>query len=217
MLKSHKFTAVDEAIIRSNFALMDCLGTLFGDNCELVLHSFEKLDESVVHIVNGHVTGRKIGAPVTNITFEKLSNFHSSGEMWDVYFSNKNDTKPLKSASLLITNNENVPIGMICINYSLDISINSFVKTFTEIKIKRKKENFSNDVNEMILSHLEPIRDRVYVDKNIPSKNKVSEIISELYDLGLFELSLTTKVVSSELSISSATVYKHLRKISGKS
>ena len=217
MLKSHKFTAVDEAIIKSNFALMDCLGALFGDNCELVLHSFEKLDESVIHIVNGHITGRKIGAPITNIALEKLSNFNGSGEIWEVYFSNKDDIKTLKSASLLITNNEDVPIGMICINYSLDISINSFVKTFTEVKVKRKKENFSNDVNEMILSHLEPIRDRVYVDKNIPSKNKVSEIIRELYDIGLFELSITTKVVSAELSISSATVYKHLRKISGKS
>lgn len=218
MLKSHKFTETDRAIINSNIALMDCLGALFGDNCELVLHSFESLDESVIYIVNGHITGRKIGAPITNIALEKLSEFNRTHEVWDVYFSNKNDdNKPLKSASLLIVNSNCTPIGMICINYSLDISINAFIKTFTEVQVKRKKENFSNDVNEMIFSHLEPIRDRVYSDKSIPSKNKVSEIITQLFDIGLFELSITTKIVSSELGISPATVYKHLRKISIKS
>lgn len=215
ILKSYLFTEIDRAVIKSHIALMDCLGEMFGGNCELVLHSFESLHESVIHIVNGHVTSRKIGAPITNVVLEKLSEFKKSNEVWDVYFSSKNDdNKQFKSASLLIINNENIPIGMICINYSLDISMNSFIKTFTQVQAKKKKENFSNDVNEMIFSHLEPIRDRVYSDKNIPSKSKIYEIIKQLFDIGLFELSITTKIVSSELSISLATVYKHLRKIS---
>ncbi|WP_041394816.1 transcriptional regulator [Photobacterium profundum] len=213
-LTSHEFTESDRLILKSQIPFMECLGTMFGDNCELVLHSFENLHESVIHIVNGHVTGRKIGAPVTNIALEKLSEFCNSNETWDVYFSNKNGEKrTFKSSSTLITNFDGVAIGMICINYSLEVSMYSFMKSFMHEPVKRKTENFSNDINSMVLSHLDPIKHQVYSDTNVPSKNKVQEIIKQLYKIGLFELPITTKIVSSELSVSTATVYKHLRQI----
>ncbi|EIS78008.1 sensory box protein, partial [Yersinia pestis PY-66] len=37
------------------------MGQFFGEYCEIVLHSFEDLHRSVIHIVNGHVTGRELG------------------------------------------------------------------------------------------------------------------------------------------------------------
>jgi len=210
-ISSHTFTEQDRVILRSQIPFIDCLGAMFGDNCEIVLHSFEALHASVIHIVNGHITGRKIGAPVTNIALEKLSEFKNSNENWTVYFSNSGkDNKQFKSSSTLITNNDNVPIGMICMNYSLDVSLQSLVKNFYE-PIDRKQENFSQDVNNLVLSHLEPIRNQVYNNNEIPSKNKVQEIIRQLNDIGLFELPITNKIVSQELGISSATIYKHLR------
>ncbi|MEH6534464.1 MAG: PAS domain-containing protein [Photobacterium frigidiphilum] len=210
-VSSYAFTEEDRVILRSQIPFLDCLGAMFGDSCEIVLHSFETLHASVIHIVNGHITDRKIGAPVTNIALEKLSEFKKTNENWAVYFSNSNkDNKPFKSSSTLITNNDNVPIGMICMNYSLDVSLHSLVKNFYE-PIDRKQENFSQDVNNLVLSHLEPIRNQVYTNNEIPSKNKVQEIIRQLNDIGLFELPITNKIVSHELGISSATVYKHLR------
>ena len=39
------------------------LAEQFGSNCEIVIHdlSEEHIDNSIVHIENGHVTGRKLG------------------------------------------------------------------------------------------------------------------------------------------------------------
>ncbi|MGR6861426.1 helix-turn-helix transcriptional regulator [Aliivibrio salmonicida] len=209
----HDFTEEDRIILRSQIPFIDCLGAMFGDNCEIVLHNFENLHASVIYIVNGHITDRKIGAPVTNIALEKLSEFKNTNEKWDVYFSNASkDHKAFKSSSTLITNNDNVPIGMICINYSLDVSLQSLMKNFFE-PVNRKNESFSQDVNNMITSHLEPIRNHVYANNEIPSKNKIQEIIKRLNDIGLFELPITNKIVSQELGISSATIYKHLRNL----
>lgn len=208
----HDFTEEDRIILCSQIPFIDCLGATFGDYCEIVLHSFENLHASVIHIVNGHITDRKIGAPVTNIALEKLSEFKNTNEKWDVYFSNASkDHKAFKSSSTLVTNNDNIPIGMICINYSLDVSLQSLMKNFFE-PVNRKNESFSQDVNNMITSHLEPIRNHVYTNNEIPSKNKIQEIIKQLNDIGLFELPITNKIVSQELGISSATIYKHLRK-----
>ncbi|MGV2469889.1 DNA-binding protein, partial [Bacillus subtilis] len=63
------------------------------------------------------------------------------------------------------------------------------------------------------MDHLEPIKNTVYSNKNIPSKNKNYEIIKELHDCGMFEFPAAHKIVSVELGISSATIYKHIRKI----
>ncbi|MCD9548052.1 DNA-binding protein [Photobacterium carnosum] len=210
----HKiFTEDDRVILRSQIPFIDCLGAMFGDNCEIVLHSFENLHSSVIHIINGHITDRKIGAPVTNIALEKLSEFKKTNEKWDVYFSNASkDNKAFKSSSTLITNKDNIPIGMICMNYSLDVSLHSLMKNFFE-PVNRKNESFSQDVNNLITSHLEPIRNNVYTNSEISSKNKVQEIIKQLNDIDLFELPITNKIVSHELGISSATIYKHLRSL----
>lgn len=216
-LKSYQFTETDRQLLKMQIPFIDCQASMFGDNCEIVLHSFESLHSSVIHIVNGHITGREVGAPVTNIALEKLSKFCESDDDWEIYFSNRENGKHIfKSSSTLIKNFENIPIGMICMNYTLDISIYNFMKGFFDKPNIRKSENFSKDVNDLIISHLEPIKTSVYSDSNIPSKSKVSEIVKRLHNTGLFEMSITTKIVSNELGISTAAIYKHLRNINVK-
>lgn len=56
----------------------------------------------------------------------------------------------------------------------------------------------------------------IYANNNISSKNKSFEIIKELNAIGLFEFTVTNKIVSTSLGISSNTAYKHLRPLSNK-
>ncbi|WP_016590978.1 helix-turn-helix domain-containing protein, partial [Yersinia pestis] len=74
-----------------------------------------------------------------------------------------------------------------------------------------RNESFTQDVNNLVQSHLEPVKSMVYANKDIPSKNKNFEIIKELNETGLFELPVTNKIVSASLGISPVTIYKHLR------
>ena len=45
------------------------LAAQFGSNCEVVVHDLESQDpaHSIVHIENGHVTGRKVGDGPSNV------------------------------------------------------------------------------------------------------------------------------------------------------
>jgi len=38
--------------------VVDGIATMFGKNCEVVLHDLRNLERSIVAIANGHVTGR---------------------------------------------------------------------------------------------------------------------------------------------------------------
>ena len=69
---NHEFTDDDRQLLLSYIPFIDSLGQFLGEYCEIVLHSFEDLHHSVIHIVNGHVTGREKGAPVTNIALETI-------------------------------------------------------------------------------------------------------------------------------------------------
>ena len=41
--------------------LADGIAAQFGDKCEVVIHDVNNMDHSIVYIVNGHVSGRKVG------------------------------------------------------------------------------------------------------------------------------------------------------------
>ncbi|EHU5543364.1 PAS domain-containing protein [Salmonella enterica subsp. enterica serovar Bovismorbificans] len=211
---NQQFSDDDRKLLASFVPFIDCLGTFLGEYCEIVLHSFEDLHHSVIHIVNGHVTGRERGAPVTNVALEKLAEFNSTNDMWDVYFSNKG-ARPFKSSSSLIVNKNKSPVGMICMNFALDIPLNAFIDNFAKSNNYRN-ESFTQDINNLVLSHLEPVKNMVYANTGIPSKNKNYEIIRELNSIGLFEFPVTNKIVSSSLGISPNTVYKHLRSLNSK-
>ncbi|EGJ1789000.1 PAS domain-containing protein [Salmonella enterica] len=211
---NQQFSDDDRKLLASFVPFIDCLGTFLGEYCEIVLHSFEDLHHSVIHIVNGHVTGRERGAPVTNVALEKLAEFNSTNDMWDVYFSNKG-ARPFKSSSSLIVNKNKSPVGMICMNFALDMPLNAFIDNFAKSNNYRN-ESFTQDINNLVLSHLAPVKNMVYANTGIPSKNKNYEIIRELNSIGLFEFPVTNKIVSSSLGISPNTVYKHLRSLNSK-
>ncbi|EBE4284311.1 DNA-binding protein, partial [Salmonella enterica subsp. enterica] len=165
---NQQFSDDDRKLLASFVPFIDCLGTFLGEYCEIVLHSFEDLHHSVIHIVNGHVTGRERGAPVTNVALEKLAEFNSTNDMWDVYFSNKG-ARPFKSSSSLIVNKNKSPVGMICMNFALDMPLNAFIDNFAKSNNCRN-ESFTQDINNLVLSHLEPVKNMVYANTGIPSK-----------------------------------------------
>ena len=104
---------------------------------------------------------------------------------------------------------------MICMNFALDMPLNAFIDNFAKSNNYRN-ESFTQDINNLVLSHLEPVKNMVYANSGIPSKNKNYEIIRELNSIGLFEFPVTNKIVSSSLGISPNTVYKHLRSLNSK-
>ena len=60
---------IDKQILESYKTMVDGLANYLGPSSEVVLHSLEDYNRSVVKIANGHHTGRKIGAPIMDIAF----------------------------------------------------------------------------------------------------------------------------------------------------
>ena len=60
--KTMSFTRMDRMVLESYKTLCEGLANYLGDGYEIVLHSLENYDNSVIKIINGYYTGRKEGA-----------------------------------------------------------------------------------------------------------------------------------------------------------
>ena len=70
--KTMFFTRMDRMVLESYKTLCEGLANYLGDGYEIVLHSLENYDNSVIKIINGYYTGRKEGAPITDLALHML-------------------------------------------------------------------------------------------------------------------------------------------------
>ncbi|NJL73185.1 MAG: hypothetical protein HC888_17405 [Candidatus Competibacteraceae bacterium] len=102
---SYTFTDEDRAILHSMEPLVDGLARLHGPHCEVLLHSLEDMSRSVVKIANGHITGREVGSPVTDLAIKVLQNAREAeSDVVGGYFTKTMSGKTLKSVTILVRN-----------------------------------------------------------------------------------------------------------------
>ena len=96
--------------------MMDGLSAYLGEGYELVLHSLENLDHSVIKIINGHYTGRTEGAPITDLALTMLESMNQNQNLEvQPYFNQKNGST-LKSVTIPVVGERGRIIGLLCIN-----------------------------------------------------------------------------------------------------
>lgn len=223
------FTDEDRHLIANFVPLVDGLASLLGTGCEVVLHAFDQLDASVIKIANGHVTGREAGAPATDFALAQLrqTTVHPQEQgpqeqdpedqvSWRSYFSRNRQGQLLKSASMTIRNRQQQPIGMLCVNFSLDAPLSSLLAALSlpgaansldTVPVVLENESFANSVDDLVAQ----VMAKVDADTRLPASARNKAIITTLYDRGLFEIKEAAHRVAEQLAISRHTVYLHIR------
>ncbi len=223
------FTDEDRHLIANFVPLVDGLASLLGTGCEVVLHAFDQLDASVIKIANGHVTGREAGAPATDFALAQLrqTTVHPQEQgpqeqgpqeqvSWRSYFSRNRQGQLLKSASMTIRNRQQQPIGMLCVNFSLDAPLSSLLAALSlpgmansldTVPVGLENESFANSVDDLVAQ----VMAKVDADTRLPASARNKAIITTLYDRGLFEIKEAAHRVAERLAISRHTVYLHIR------
>lgn len=214
-----ELTLVDKEILNSYMALVMNLGTYLGEGYEIILHSLENLQHSVIKIVNGHYSGRKEGAPITDLALSMLTKIEQKQDRAAITYLNKSKSgSTLRSSTIPITGENNRIIGLLCINYYTDTSMFSILQKFNLVNPLESDnhefaETFAENADDLIKSSLDDVRARVLGDPSISLQNKNKEIVIALYHKGIFNLKDSVIKVADLLQISKNTVYMHLRSI----
>lgn len=209
------FTAADRKILERYEGVADAVGTLFGKGCEVVLHSLEDISRSVVKIVNGHVTGRTLGSPITDLGLKAMKkSFEGSEDVIGSYFAYTESGRPIKSVTLVIRNNQALPIGMLCINFDLSTPLVSLIKDFSPfLEYPGTAEHFPAGVGDLVQQALAEESENLARANGIPIQEKNRRIVEGLENRGIFEIKGSVELVSKGLGITKYTIYKHLRDI----
>lgn len=211
-----QLTLIDKIILDSYCSTLKGLGDYLGKGYEIVLHSLEDFEHSVIYIDHGEHTGRTVGAPITNKALDILMKINENDSAFETYYSFNAKGEPLKSTTIGIKGENNKMIGLLCMNYYMNTSIYDFVHSFIQkeekiIDNESIKEDFTSDIDDMILSTLSTVKQSVYNDSTISSSNKNKEIINILYSKGIFQIKDSVVKIAELLNISKNTVYLHLR------
>ncbi len=195
--------------------LVDGIAETFGGHCEVVLHDFSLLPNSIIAIANGHVTGRSIGSPITEYSLEMIKQGDTSSDIIN-YTGKSFDGKVLKSSTFFIQDKHGDTVGCYCINidlteiYAVKKVIDNMVQIQNDTKGFAENGNVVNDVlYDIVIKSVEQAgKPVVYMTK----EEKVV-IVKLLNNQGAFLIKGAIDYVAKVLCVSRYTIYNYLDEI----
>ena len=217
-------------------SLVEFLGKALGSHTEVVLHDIDEESNSILAISNGHISNRKIGAPITDLALKFIVDKEYEKRDYVCNYTGKSKgDKIIKSSTFFLKDDDGKLIGLLCINQDkskyLEISkeILDLAKIFdTEKEIKTlnnkldplnittHKENFADSVSEMTYDILHEFVDLTNIPPERMTQDEKLIIIDKLNQKGVFMLKGAVTEVAKQLHSSEASIYRYLGKISKK-
>lgn len=193
----------------------DTLVAMFGQRCEVAVHDFCNLEESLIYL-KGNLTNRKKGAPITDLVLQELKK--DDHEIADItnYETILKTGSVLKSSTIFLRDSTNRVIGALCINYdiSLLIQISGEIEDLLKFnKSEQKTENFYSSVHEVLEDMVNTVlKDFAKAQTLLDMEEKI-ECVSKLEEKGAFFIKGSVEYLSEVLGVSKFTIYNYLKKI----
>lgn len=202
------------------------LAVQFGDSCEIVIHDLksEQLEHSVVHIENGHVTGRKLGDGPSRVVFDTLSKDPAKIKDRLSYLTKTEDGRILKSSTMFVRGDNGTVEYIFSLNYditallSIESAVHALVTTQKETQIRENGLNEDDSQPQPILRNVTDLLDSLIeqalnlVGKPVAAMNKEDKIkvVKFLNNAGAFLITKSGDRVASLLEISKFTLYNYM-------
>ena len=185
----------------------------FGDNCEVVIHDVGSghPEHTIVHIENGHVSGRKVGDGASQVVLDQLAHQNEQPKDHLCYLTRTPDGKILKSSSLYIRSSRGGVTGIFSINYDVSglMMIQQTIGELLSTQDKTEPEkiiNVNNVLNELIEQSV------ALVGKPVALMNKADKVraIRFLNESGAFLVTKSGDKVAKYFGISKYTLYSYI-------
>ena len=187
----------------------------FGSNCEVVVHDLSRHpDHSIVEIVNGHVTGRKVGDGASHVVIEQLQTNDPEPKDHLCYLTKTPDGKILKSSTVYIRNSKGKVSAIFSINYDIskllmvESAVRDLISTGEETQQTEPEKivNINDLLDDLIEQSVAP------VGKPVALMNKDDKVkaIRFLNQNGAFLVTKSGDKIAKYFGISKYTLYSYI-------
>jgi len=208
--------------IKKFISIADFLGEVLGKNTEVILHDLTNYQESIVYIVNGHISGRKIGDSITDLMLDFILKESKGEKQFICNYNSKTLTgKLLYSSTYFIRDNSNRIVGALGLNSDYhDIKnslsfLTSLLPNYVDDKLPLNniKENLSSDAQELTLNKIDTIINQFNIVPKRMTTQEKTDVITALDDYGIFNIRGSVQEVASKLAMSEPSIYRYIKKI----
>jgi predicted transcriptional regulator YheO len=209
--------------IKRFISIADFLGDVLGSNTEIILHDLTNYEESIVHIINGHISNRKIGDPVTDLVLEFIAAESKGNKQFISNYNSKTiQGRLLYSSTYFIRDDKNEILGALCLNsdyYEVKKSLSfltSLLPNYVDDKIlsiNNIKENLNTNPQELTLNKIDAIINEFDIVPNRMTTEEKTDVISALNDCGVFNIRGSVQEVATKLQMSEPSIYRYIKKI----
>lgn len=198
----------------------DNLGKILGSKCEIVVHDFSgSLEHTIVHIVNGENTGRKVGDAPTNLFFEHLQAIKEKRTVkeFEEYYTFTEDGKTIHSSSTFLMDENGNTAGAICVNYDITelLQLNKTLGTIigSGLDTGVVNEKFARNVHELMDHYmLEVVREIGKPGSQMDRSEKL-RALAYLDGKGITLISKAHVRLCEFFNISKYTLYNYLDEV----
>lgn len=200
--------------------LMEAIAAVGGPHCEVVLHDLTTgdLEHSVYAIINGHVSGRSVGGPSTNLGAEVLRDQEKDHDTFG-YRGRTSDGRELISSSVYYRDHDGQIIAALCINRDLS-PVQGAMASLAEL-IPENPGSVPDAPQELVgpdvTSVLEDMITEAIAATGKPavamSKSDRIAVLRLLEDRGAFHIKRAVEKVSARLGVSRVTTYGYLDEV----
>lgn len=214
--------------LQSYIELVNFLGQAMGPNCEVVLHDLTDPDNAIIAIANGHISGRKIGGPTTDLVLKILKEGLERGQSFIAnYNARVKNNNICRSSSFFIRDETDKIIGVLCVNVDisnfvetrklLDGLINCEVQSHTSIKatadVVNVFEHLHSSIDDVLTAIIDNVLNKYSITPDRMSLDEKIDVVKQMSTNGLFLLKGGLSELASRMQISEPTIYRYLNKI----
>ena len=209
------------AVHRTLAPVMEAIAAVGGPHCEVVLHdlSSRDLEHSVYAIVNGHVSGRSVGGPSTNLGAEVLRDETKDHNAYG-YRGLTADGRELISSSGYYRDLDGHVIAALCINRDLSPVQTAMAalsglapEPATEADREAPHELVAPDVASVLEDMINEAIAAVGKPATAMGKADRIDVLRLLEDRGAFHIKRAAEKVSARLGVSRVTTYGYLDEV----
>ena len=244
MTRASSATVVDASrVLRAEFEpylpLMDFFAELLGPRTEVVLHDTSDLSRSIVALTNGHVSGRSVGGPATDLVLKVLQNHeHDDRDYLANYLAESRTGGTFRSSTFFIRDAGGDVVGMLCLNIDDEpltrardllaaiTATTGLVKgapvgsgseagtaSTSTSSSGPVAERLSMNVDELALDGVARIVAAQGVEPHRMTPDEKVAAVREIERAGVFLLKGAVAQVAEALHVSEPTVYRYVRQV----
>lgn len=217
-VRRETYESVPEILERYH-PVMRAVAAAGGPSVEVVLHNLDGADvdlsHTIVAIENGHVTGREVGGPSTNLGLDVMQNRRADHDAFG-YRGFTSDGRELRCSSIYFHNRAGDIIASLCVN--VDVSSVQQARNLLDALLPQPAPDAAAGPDEYIGRDLVSVMDAMITETIVEVGRPVTQmsrddkigVLQRLDARGATQMRKSVETIAVRLGISRVTAYSYL-------